>query len=169
MTGTHVTVWGEATSPFSSWMAYYTSLLNQIGFRATLRLVSDRSYYSTIGVLKLRPQTGFAEVDAGVPNPVDFYQRLTGPAIRARGNQNWGQINDSYLNDQVRLLSAFPSNHLAAVSGFWHGLERYVASRAYVAVFGYETVPQFVSDRLNYSRIVFSPVAGMDWTSFRLK
>jgi hypothetical protein len=38
-----------------------------------------------------------------------------------------------------------------------------------VAVFGYETFPEFTSSKVNYSSIVFQPVYGYDWTSFSLK
>jgi peptide/nickel transport system substrate-binding protein len=169
MAGTRVTVWSEADSPASRWMAYYAAMLDQIGFRARVRLVPPRAYYSTIGELKLHPQTGLGYLNAAVPTPQDFYERLTGSESHAGTNQNWGQINDPYLNRQVRILSAVPSSNLGAVAGFWHELERYVAGKAYVAVFGYQTAPEFVSDRLVYSRLVFSPVAGLDWTSFRLK
>jgi peptide/nickel transport system substrate-binding protein len=169
MAGSRVTVWSAAGRPASSWMAYYTSLLNRIGFRAQLKLVRDADYYATIGNLKLHPQTGFGEFTPALPSPVDFYERLTASAIRAHGNQNWSQIDDPYLNHQVGILGAIPSTNLAAVASFWHGLERYVADRAYLAVFGYQTAPVFGSDRLRYAGIRLSPVVGLDWGSLRLK
>jgi peptide/nickel transport system substrate-binding protein len=167
--GTRITVWGEANPPFSAWMTYYTAMLNQIGFKARLKLVPDASYFSTIGTLKLHPQTGFGDFSADVPHPLDFYQWITGAEIRAAGNQNWGEIDDPYVNRQARILGTVPSSDLGSVSNFWHGLERYVAGQAYLAVFGYATAPQFVSDRLDYPRLVFSPVAGLDWTSLHLR
>lgn len=169
LAGTRVTVWGEAGAPASSWMAYYTTLLNSLGFRAQLKLVPAAGYYATIGDLKLHPQTGFGVFDPGLASPVDLYERLTGSAIRPQGNPNWSQANDPYLNRQVGILAAVPSTNLAAISPFWHSLERYVADRAYLAVFGYETAPEFVSDRLDYTALHFSPVFGLDWSSFRLK
>ncbi len=169
MEGTPVTVWGEANPPFASWMAYYTALLQQLGFKARLKLIPDAAYFSTIGTLARHPQTGFGDFSADYPNPVDFYQWLSGAAISAQSNQNWGEIDDPYLNRQVRILGTVPSSDLASVTDYWHSLESYVADQAYVAVFGYQTVPQFVSDRLDYSRIVFNPVTGLDWTSFHLR
>jgi peptide/nickel transport system substrate-binding protein len=168
MAGSRVTVWSAAGRPVSAWMAYYTSLLNQIGFKARLKLVRSAKYYATIGNLKLHPQTGFGEFSPELQSPVDFYERLTGSAIRAVDNPNWGEIDDAYLNRQVAILEAVPSTNLAAVSSFWHGLEGYVADRAYLAVFGYRTAPIFVSDRLNPA-VRLSPVVGLDWSSFRLK
>jgi peptide/nickel transport system substrate-binding protein len=167
--GAHVTVWSEARPPFSNWMAYYTGMLNRIGFKARLRLVPPATYYRTIGSLKLHPQTGGVGLGADLPSPVDLYEHLTGPAIRSAGNQNWAEIDDPLINRQVRILGAVPSSNLGAVTEFWHDLESYVADQAYFAVFGYQTAPQFVSDRLEYRRITFSPVAGLDWTSFHLK
>jgi ABC-type transport system substrate-binding protein len=169
MEGTRVTVWGEANQPSAGWMAYYAALLNRIGFRARLKLIPDATYFSTIGTRALHPQTGFGDFSADYPNPLDFYQWLIGSAMTAQGNQNWGEIDDSYLNRQVRILSSVPSSDLTAVTEYWHNLETYVADQAYLAPFGYETVPQFVSDRLEYSRLVFNPVAGLDWTSLHLR
>ena len=67
------------------------------------------------------------------------------------------------------ILSAVPSTNLPVVTTFWHSLERYLAHRAYLAVFGYETAPEFVSDRLDYAALHFSPVFGLDLSSFHLK
>jgi hypothetical protein len=44
-----------------------------------------------------------------------------------------------------------------------------VAKKAYVAVFGYEKFPFFASDRIIYSKLVFQPIYGWDFTSFDLK
>jgi len=156
LAGTPVTVWGEAEPPFSAWMAYYTTLLGELGFKARIKLTAPASYRATVAARAPNPQTGFDEFSAGLPSPVDFYQRLTA-------------LGDPYLTRQVRILSAVPSSELGSIADFWHRLELYVADHAYVAVFGYQTVPQFVSDRLDYKRLVLSPVAGLDWTSFHLR
>ena len=42
-------------------MTYYTQFLNQIGFKATQKVIADATYFTTIGDLKLHPQTGFAD------------------------------------------------------------------------------------------------------------
>ena len=49
MAGTPVTVWGQSGAPAAGWTAYYTSLLNRLGFRAQLKLVPGSSYNATIG------------------------------------------------------------------------------------------------------------------------
>ncbi len=169
MAGARITVWSAAGLPASRWMSYYTSLLRRIGFRPRLKLVRDADYYATIGDLKLRPQTGFGQFTPELQSPVDFYARLTGSATRAHNNQNWSEIDDDYVNDQVGTLTPIPSTNLAAVANFWRGLDRYVADRAYLAVLGYRAAPIFLSTRLDYRLTRLSPVAGLDWSSFRLK
>lgn len=169
MGGTPVTVWSQTGSPSRPWMAYYTSLLNEIGFRASLKLVADQAYYRTIGDLRRHPQTGFGGFDEDLPNPVGFYQPLTGEAIESSGNRNWGEIDDPFINMTVRALDAVPASNLSAVYRYWNELELYVADKAYLAVLGYPTSPEFVSDRVNRRALIFSPVVGYDWSSLRLK
>jgi peptide/nickel transport system substrate-binding protein len=169
MAGTRVTVWSESTSPVRQWMTYYTSLLNQIGFKATLRLVPDDSYYDAIGSSRVKAQTGYGALYQELPNPADPYGQLTGEGNPATGNRNWSQLDDPYLNTSVRALTAVPASTVGAVANYWRELELYVAGKAYVAVFGYPTFPQFVSSRIDFRALVFSPVAGYDLSSLRLK
>lgn len=156
MTGAPVLVSsGAATgggSPVSQWMAYYTSLLNQLGFNARLEE----------GSAAADAQTGYAALVEQLPNPAYFYGPLTGPRSRSR-------IDDSYVNTTLHALAAVPGSTVSGVAGYWSQLERYFAAKAYVAVLGYPTFPEFVSDRIDSKAVVFSPVAGVDWSSLHFK
>jgi peptide/nickel transport system substrate-binding protein len=172
MAGQPVTVWSETRTPRQQWMTYYTQFLNQIGFKATQKVIADATYFTTIGNLKLNPQTGFADWNQDFPNPIDFYLLLSGAAILPTNNQNFGQVNDPVINSKVGSLGSLfktPSSQLSAVASQWQALDEYVAKKAYVAVFGYQTFPKFTSDRINYGALVFHPVYGWDYTSFQLK
>jgi peptide/nickel transport system substrate-binding protein len=170
MEGYPVTVWSEERSPRLQWMTYYTSYLNQIGFKATLKAIADATYFTTIGDLSLHPQTGFADWNMDFPNPVDFYGvLLDGNSIQKTNNENFGETNDSYINAQVNKLEGTPTAQLASVASKWQALDEYTAKKAYAAVFGYQTFPEFTSDRINYADLVFQPEYGWDWTSFELK
>ncbi len=80
-------------------MTYYTPYLNQIGFKATQKVIADATYFTTVGDLKLHPQTGFADWNMDFPNPVDFYGvLLDGHAILPTNNENFGEVNDPYVN-----------------------------------------------------------------------
>ncbi|HYB29436.1 MAG TPA: hypothetical protein VEF89_22690, partial [Solirubrobacteraceae bacterium] len=161
-------VWSEERDPRQAWMTYYTAYLNSIGFKATQKLISDAVYWTTIGDLKLHPQTGFGDWNMDFNNPVDFYGvLLTGPSILPVNNENFGEVNDPEINSLTDQIAA--TNNTSTVESLATKLDVYTAQKAYVAVFGYQTFPKFTSDRINYSALVFHPVWGWDWTSFSLK
>jgi len=169
MAGTPVTVWSETRTPRQQWMTYYTQFLNQIGLKATQKVIADATYFTTIGNLKLNPQTGFADWNQDFPNPIDFYLLLQKGAILPTNNQNFGQVSDPQIDSQSNKLGEVPSSKLSAIASQWQALDEYVAKKAYVAVFGYQTFPEFASTKLNYGAIVFHPLYGPDWSSFQLK
>ena len=170
LAGTPVTVWSEERSPRLQWMTYYTSFLNSIGFKATLKAIADTTYFTTIGDLSLHPQTGFADWNMDFPNPVDFYGvLLDGNSILKTDNENFGETNDPHINSEVSKLEGTPTVQLSSVASQWQALDEYTAKKAYLAVFGYQTFPEFTSDRIDYGALVFQPEYGWDWTSFALK
>jgi peptide/nickel transport system substrate-binding protein len=168
MIGSRVLVWSPASSPIRQWMGYYSSLLDRIGFRASLKVVPDARYQAMIGDAKGNPQTGYGELFEQVPNPVSFYAPLTGEAISRTGNRNWSRVDDPQINSTVRVLAGVPAGTVGAVGDYWARLELYVAEKGYVAVLGYPRFPEFVSSRIDFGKLIFSPVAGYDWSSFQL-
>jgi peptide/nickel transport system substrate-binding protein len=170
MEGTPVTVWSETRAPRQQWMTYYTSFLNQIGLKATIKVIADANYFTTIGSSKsLDPQTGFADWNQDFPNPVDFYLLVDGKAIQPTDNQNYGQTNDPKVNAAITKLGSVPSTQLSSVASQWQAIDEYVAKKAYLGVFGYQTFPFFMSDRMNFAAAVKQPIYGWDFTSFQLK
>ena len=165
MAGTPVTVWSETRSPRQQWMTYYTQFLNQIGFKATQKVIADATYFTTIGNLKLNPQTGFADWNQDFPNPIDFYLLLQGSAIQPTNNQNFGQVNDPHIDSTSNKLGPTPTSQLNSIAGQWQALDEYVAQKAYVAVFGYQTFPAVHLDPDRLSKAVFQAVYGWDWSS----
>ena len=171
MAGTPVTVWSETRAPRQQWMTYYTSFLNQIGFKATIKVIADANYFTTIGSSKsVNPQTGFADWNQDFPNPIDFYLLVDGKAIQATDNENFGQTNDPKINAAIAKLGPVPTTQLTGnVVKEWQSTDEYLAKKAYLGVFGYQTFPFFMSDRMNYAAAVKSPIYGWDFTSFQLK
>jgi peptide/nickel transport system substrate-binding protein len=169
MAGQPVTVWSETRTPRQQWMAYYTSFLNSIGFKATQKVLADATYFTTIGERKLHPQTGFADWNQDFANPVDFYLLLDGHAILPTSNENFGEVNDPKINSAVATLGRVPTPQLGSVAAKWQALDEYVAKQAYIGVFGYYTFPKFMSARMNYSGAIFHAVYGWDLSSFSIK
>jgi peptide/nickel transport system substrate-binding protein len=169
LAGTPVTVWGQTRSPRHQYVAYYTSVLNQIGFNATPKIIQDSLYFTTVGTATTNPQTGFADWSQNFPNPSDFYLLLDGSAIQSVKNQNFSKVNDPQIQSALAKLIPEPATKLSSVASDWQQLDQYAAKQAYEAVFGYEQVPKFMSDRINFSSAVFHPVYDNDWSSWQLR
>jgi len=173
MAGQPVTVWGQERSPRRQFVDYYTQFLNQIGFKATEKIIADATYFPTTGNLKLNPQTGFDDYNQDFPNPIDFYGLLlAGDAITPVGNLNTSQVNDPTINSKVNMLGSLykvPTSQLSGITAEYETLEKYVADKAYEGVFGYLEAPEFVSDRINQSVLVFQPINGYWYNTFALK
>ncbi len=167
--GAPVTVWGGSRAPHKEFVDYYTSMLNEIGFKATEKIVADAQYYATVGNLSNKAQTGFLSYSQDFPNPLDFYQLLDAKSILPTENHNLSQVNDPHIQSELASLGPIPSSQLGSVVPRWQALDEYTAKQAYVAVSGYEEVPKFFSDRINFGAAVFHPVYGNDWSSLELK
>jgi peptide/nickel transport system substrate-binding protein len=164
-----VTVWGQNRDPRKEFTAYYTDLLNKIGFKATQKVIADTQYFPTIGNLKLHPQTGFADWNQDFPNPSDFYLLLDKNTIQTTNNQNPGEVQDPHIQKELAYLNKVPASKLQSAASRWQALDEYVAKKAYAAVYGQDQKPQFYSDRIDFSKAIFHPLFGTDYTSLQLK
>ena len=124
----------------------------------------------TVGTLKLHPQTGFADWNQDFPNPVDFYGVLVdGHAILPTNNENFGEINDPYVNAQIAKLGKIPTTQLQKNASQWEKLDEYVAKKAYLGVFGYIKFPFFTSTRVDQASVTVNPIYGWDLDQIALK
>jgi peptide/nickel transport system substrate-binding protein len=169
MAGTAVTVWGETRSPRKEYIDYYTSVLNQIGFKATPKIIADATYFTTIGNAKTNPQTGFADWQQDFPNPSDFYLLMDGKTIQPVNNQNFSNVNDPHVQSELAVLNKVPATQLSTVASRWQALDQYLTSKAYVIPYGYSKSPKFLSDKIDFGSAIFHPVYFNDWTSWQLK
>ncbi len=169
LAGSTVTVWSETRAPRQQWMLYYTQFLNQIGLKAKIKVLADANYFTTIGTIKLEPQTGFADWNQDFPNPIDFYLLVDGKAIQPTDNENFGQVSDPKINAAIAKLGTTPTTQLSSVASQWQATDEYVAKKAYLDVFGYQTFPFFMSDRMNFGAAIKQTIYGWDFSSFQLK
>jgi peptide/nickel transport system substrate-binding protein len=158
MAGKSVTVYSEERDPRDKYCSYWADLLNQLGFKTTIKSISDTVYFQTIGNRKSQPQTGFADWSQDFPNPIDFYLLMSKAGIQDTNNENFGQVDDPFIENQLKQLEPVPATKLTSVASKWANLDKYVNKQAYAAVFGYGTVPKFTSNKVNYSSVVLNPV-----------
>jgi len=167
--GKPVTVWTMNKTPRLQWATTYTQFLNQLGFKAKLKVISPANYFTTIGELRLHPQTGFLDWNQDFPNPVDFYGvLLAGSAILKNNNENVGEVNDPTVNKAITKLGQIPTPELQKNSSSWQKIDEYVAKKAYVAVFGYQRFQFLTSSRIDQSALKYNSIYGWDFTSFKL-
>ena len=171
MAGQPVTVWSETRSPRKEFVAYYTDVLNQIGFKAKSKIIADAQYFPTIGNLKSEPQTGFADWNQDFPNPSDFYLLLDANSIQPTNNQNFSQVNDPHIQSELKVAQRGAGGHSSTrVAERWQKLDEYVAQeglhRRLRAGAGCRSSSRTGSTS---ARAVFSPLYGNDWSSLALK
>jgi peptide/nickel transport system substrate-binding protein len=169
LAGTKVTVWSETRSPRQQFCEYYQGLLNQLGFKASIKVIADAVYFQTIGNQSQNAQTGFADWSQDFPNPSDFYLLLTKAGIQATNNENFGNVDDPTIEKQAGTLEAIPATKLSTASTGWMNVEKYVASQGYMVPFGYETAPKFMSDKVDFQASVFNPVNYLEYSTVELK
>jgi peptide/nickel transport system substrate-binding protein len=163
MIGQPVVVYGQERSPRKQWLDYYTSVLNQLGFKATEKVVNSSVYFTTIGAPTLKPQTGWGDWVQDFPNPWDFMQLFAG---NAGSSLNYGYVNDPHYNTTLNTLF---QQQPESVKGQWTALDNYAVSQAYYAAFGHQKFPKFYSNRLNFTAGVLSVEYQTDMTSLELK
>ncbi|HEX3692232.1 MAG TPA: ABC transporter substrate-binding protein [Solirubrobacteraceae bacterium] len=169
LAGASVTVWGGSRAPHKEYVDYYASVLNEIGLKASVKIVADAQYYATVGNTANHPQTGWMSFSQDFPNPIDFYQLLDAKSIIPNENHNLSQVADPHVQAELAALGPVPSSQLPSVVGRWQALDQYTAQHAYVATFGYDQAPKFFSDRVAFGTAVFHPVYGNDWSTLELK
>jgi peptide/nickel transport system substrate-binding protein len=169
LAGAPVAVFGEMRSPYREYADYYASVLDEIGFKATEKLVSDAQYIPTVGNLKLNPQTGLANWSPDFPNPSDYYLLLDAAAIQPVNNQNLSQVEDPRIQRELAALGKVPATQLGSVGPRWAALDEYVARQAYFFVLGAGQSPKFLSNRIDFAAAVFHPVYGNDWSTWQLR
>lgn len=169
LAGTKVTVWSETRSPRQQFCEYLTTVLNKIGFKASIKVISDSIYFQTIGSAKTNPQIGFADWLQDFPNPADFYLLLDARAIQPVNNENFSNVDDPHIQKEIKKLDKVPASQLKSVASQWAALDKYSMGKYYMVPFGNEIAPFFLSNKVDYKKAVFQPQYGDDWSTFELK
>jgi peptide/nickel transport system substrate-binding protein len=169
LAGSPVTVWSETRNPRQQFCEYLVSVLDRLGFNASLKVIQDSVYFQTIGNAGTRAQIGFADWVQDFPNPADFYLVLSRAGIQPVNSVNYGRVADPTIESTLAELQAVPTSRLESAAPQWEALEKYVAQQGYIAGVGYETGPKFTSTRVDYARLVLHPVNGIMYSTAQLK
>ncbi len=166
LTGSPVTVWTQAASPYDAMGAYYVSVLDGIGFKATLKTISPAIYYPTTANPTLNIQTGLAAYYADYPDPTTFYHLLDARSITPTFSPNRDQLDDPKV--QATLMRLGGQSLTPSVIAQWQKLDEYVAKQAYWLVMGYPKDPELFSNRIDVKETIFNQKYLSDWSSWQL-
>jgi peptide/nickel transport system substrate-binding protein len=147
--GQAVTVWGNDKDPRPAIVNYLADTLNQIGYKAKVKLLNQQVYFKTIGAHSLDPQIGFTDWFQDFPHPGDFFEpNVSGTALKSDPTFNNGRTNDPHINSEIARLDQQDPD---AASAGWAALDKYLTvDKAYVAVYGSEQKSTFMSERMDF-------------------
>jgi peptide/nickel transport system substrate-binding protein len=162
----NVTVFTYNIDPNKQAGEYYESVLEELGFHATLKLVAAANYITVIGNESTADlQTGLGDWYIDYPHPNDYFApQLSGESITPTANSNWARFDDPAINKKIAALDRKPLT--PATEAGYAQLDREVMRQAPWAPFGSLALTTFVSDQIDLKKVIVSPVYGQDIASF---
>ena len=163
-----VFVWNHDVAADLPFTEYLVSVLNRIGFRASQKLVTASSYWTTIGARKTRAQIGFADWVQDFPNPLDWFGLLDGRAITPTHNSNYANFDVGWVNREIDALTRQPKL-TPEVDRSWATLDRKVMRLAPWAPFLDQEATDFFSARVVLGCYVNNVLYEFDYASICVK
>ncbi len=107
--GQSVAVWSHNTDPAPKAAQYLASVLDQLGYKATVKNIDESVYWDTISTQKGDPQIPFVQFDQDYPEGQDFVDvQLNGKQITNVGNQVHSNIDVPALNAKIDAARKMP-------------------------------------------------------------
>jgi peptide/nickel transport system substrate-binding protein len=146
--GMAVQVWSHSTDPVPKAAQYMASVLQSLGYNATVKTLDIGVYWSTISTQKGDPQMAFVQFDQDYPEGQDFIDvQLNGERIADVGNQVHSNINIPSLNRQIDAARRMPIG--PARDARWAALDKAFMRQAPWVPFMNRTLPKYVSAKLH--------------------
>jgi len=144
-------------------------MLSEIGLDAEPKIIDGGVYFQTIGNEKTAPQTGFANWFQDFPHPLNFYFLVDPASIQPTNNQNFGNVDDPKIGDEIGRLSE--ETDTEAVAEDWAALDEYLIAppQSYIAPYGHRKLATFFSERMDFESAIFHPVYFDDYSSWSIK
>jgi peptide/nickel transport system substrate-binding protein len=162
--GKRVFVWNHDVPADLPFTKYLVSVLNQIGFRASEKVVTAGSYWTTLGNEKTRAQIGFANWVQDYPHPLDWFGLVDGRRITPTHNSNYANFDVGWADREIQALTR-PTRLTRKVDHRWAALDRKVMRLAPWAPFLNEEGTDFFSARVDLGCYVNNVVYEFDYAS----
>jgi peptide/nickel transport system substrate-binding protein len=147
--GMAVQVWASATVPQPEAAQYMASVLDSLGYKATVKTLSESIYYETVAAQATDPQISYNDWNQDFPEAQDFIDlQFNGEKIAKVGNNNEANLNVPALNRQMDAARALPIGAQRAAA--WAKLDAQIIGQyAPVVMFMNRQFPKFVSTRVH--------------------
>jgi peptide/nickel transport system substrate-binding protein len=164
-----VVVWTDSESPSDDAGAYYQGVLEELGFKVELKVLSPDNYFTVI-TNSSTPEldTGWANWFLEYPSPNGFFQPLVAEeSIAPTNGTNLPRFADPTLSKKIAKLSEEPVGPQQEAE--YAQLDKEFMEEAPLAPYGTSTASTFVSSDINLEHVVFTPSFGQDLASFEFK
>ena len=164
-----ITVWTNDEPDRKRIGEYYHDVLNQLGFNATLKVISGDTYFQTIGNQSTPDlDTGFSDWFQDFPHPDDFFRPLlNGTNILPTNSNNFSRVaipaNDAKQDELVQ------KQLTDDIRKQYAELDKSYMEQAVWAPYGNEQFTTFLSERLDFDKSYRHLLFAQDFTSFALK
>jgi peptide/nickel transport system substrate-binding protein len=107
--GMAVQVWASNTDPQPKAAQYMASVLNSLGYKATVKTLDEGVYYDTVAAQKSDPQVQYNDWNEDFPEDEDFLDTmLNGEKITDVGNTDESNLNVPSVNKALDAARAMP-------------------------------------------------------------
>jgi peptide/nickel transport system substrate-binding protein len=164
-----VVVWTNNESPSDDAGAYYQGVLEELGFKVELKVLSPDNYFTVI-TNSSTPEldTGWANWFLEYPSPNGFFQPLLAEeSIAPTNGTNLPRFADPTLSKKIAELGEEAVGPQQEAE--YAQLDKEFMEEAPLAPYGTSTAATFVSSDINLDNVVFSPSFGQDLASFEFK
>jgi peptide/nickel transport system substrate-binding protein len=164
-----VVVWTDNEQPSDDAGAYYQGVLEELGFKVNLKVLSPDNYFTVI-TNSSTPEldTGWANWFLEYPSPNGFFQPLLAEeSIAPTNGTNLPRFADPTLSKKIAELGEEPVGPQQEAE--YAQLDQEFMEQAPLAPYGTSTASTFVSSDINLENVVFSPSFGQDLASFEFK
>ncbi|MFT3864106.1 MAG: ABC transporter substrate-binding protein [Solirubrobacterales bacterium] len=164
-----ITVWTDDEESSKDAATYYAGVLEEIGFKTTLKVLSTDNYFTVVGNESTpNLDTGWVTWFEDYPHPNDFLQPLLAEESATPTNAtNLSRFADPTLSQKITELGEEPLG--AEQEAEYAQLDKEFMEQAPIAPYGTSTSSTFVSSSINLENVVFNPTFGQDLASFEFK
>jgi peptide/nickel transport system substrate-binding protein len=147
-TGAKVTVWTRQVSDAVTAATIYTGVLNSIGLDAKLTILPRTTYYTTIGNVNTKAQTGWARWLEDYPHPLDWFDvLLNGNRITNQDNNNYAWYSNKTTNKEIESLKKAPVL-TPAVNARWAKVEKQIMQQSPWVPWSNRVFPEYFSKKM---------------------